>query len=458
MTVNTLKKIISRTADSGLNRSLNGSSTGDNNAHSDREAISIESLNQLIPVRSLKEDELTAFSIGGYAEKFEDSYRLFTENETIDHVLYLLAGSVKIESSSGRGYQISAGSAQSRFPLSTGVKHTTTATTITPVTVLRVSSEVMADSQEIVDSEIMGETTELREIPQELEDSQLFQAIYQNYTQEDLALSILPSVADMVSRGISRDINESQAARIIESDPVITAKLISVANSPLFHGSGTICTALDAINSIGMDATRYVVKNACSKFVMTSANRAYAEQIQDSCVESLLISGLCFALASLTEKVDPKQALTAGLLSNIGIMPFSHYVDKFPSQMYTQDEIDKGWPIVRSFMGTFVLEKLGFPKQISQIPQFADDLFYDFGSEMDLTDIVIISRLQMRINKFSRDNLPDLKTLPSIQKLGGNGLTPELSRLLNQMALKRVKMPLAVVKQTLDLPTQTSSD
>ncbi|HFD11946.1 MAG TPA: HDOD domain-containing protein [Crenotrichaceae bacterium] len=462
MTVNALKKIISRSSgfvdfDSEMKTPLTVAPSGCDISHGDKDSISIDSLKQLIPVRSLSDDELTAFSIGGYAEKFDSNVKLFVENEPLNSVLYLLKGTVRIESNSGRGYEISAGSAQSRFPLSTGDKHTTTATTSTPVTVLRVSQEVLASCQESIDSEIMGEAVEIKVVPPELEDSQLFQALYQNYMQEELALAVLPSVADMVTRAFSRNINKSQAARIVETDPVLTAKLLSVANSPLFHNSGTVYTALDAINVIGMEAARYVIKNACNNYVLKSSNRPYVEQIQKSSAQSLLISGLCFALASLTETVDPKQALTAGLISNIGIMPFSHYVDDFPSQMYSQDEIDRGWPIVRGFMGSFVLEKLGLPQQLSCIPEASSDLMYDSGKEMDLGDIVIISRLLVQMHESDEGSSPEPASIPAVNKLEGSGLTDELTRLLFQIANKRVKMPLAVVSQPLQLPEEITN-
>ncbi len=459
MTVNAFKKIISRYSESdgnGLERKKQSKNPSSGRAlpSGEKEAINIESLRQLIPVRSLSDDELTAFSIGRYAEKIKQSVTLFTENEQVDSVFYLLSGTVRIESKGGRGYEISAGSAQSRFPLSTGITHTTTAKTTTPVTVLRVSSDVMAISQENIDSEIMSDIVDLRVIPPELDDSQLFQAIYQNYTQEDLALSILPSVADMVKRAMSRKINESQAARLIETDAVIAAKVISVANSPLFNRAGSVYTALDAVRVLGLKATQNLVKNACDRYVLTSSNRPYVEQVQQSSAQSLLVSGLCYALASLTETVDPKQALIAGLLSDVGIMPFSHYVDKFPNKLYSQDEIDTGWPIVRGFMGSYVLEKLGMPDQLSGIPALSEDWMYDSGKTLDLADIVILSRLQVQMDDFVAVNLPPLESIPAVQKLGGNGLTAELTRMLNQMAMKRIKMPLALVKQPLTLPKQ----
>jgi len=451
MTVNTLKTIISIASgladtESEIIRGLNKPSGKCGAPRGVNEPISVESLRQLIPVRNLSDVELTAFSIGRYAEKFQSSVKLFEENEPIDGILYLLSGTVIIESSSG-GREISAGSAQARFPLSTGERHTTTATAMTPVTVLRVANEVMLTSRKNTDSEIMNDPVELRAIPAELEDSQLFQGLYQNYPEEEIALSILPSVARVITRAFSRDINQNQAARIVESDAVVTAKLISVANSPLFHGHGTIYTPREAINVLGMEAVRYIVNNTCRKYRLLSNNRPFVEQVQHATTESLMISGLCYALATLTEAVDPKLALTAGLLSNIGIMPYSHYIDKFPRQLYKQDEIDRGWPIVRGFLGTFVLEKLGVPEQISEIPLLCDDWMYYSGQHMALIDIVIISRLLAHKEEVGGEGLPPFESIPAIRKIGGKGLTPELSHLLKQMARKRVKKPFSFIKK-----------
>ncbi len=457
MSVNTLKKLISRHSELVGNRLSVGNSANVASSRfvapsGEKQAIDIDSLRQLIPLRNLSEDELLTFSIGGYAETFESAVKLFVEGEPVDNVLYLLAGTLRIESKNGRGSQISAGTAQSRFPLSSGVTHAITGISSTPVTVLRVSKNIMSVSQESIDSEIMGEDTDSLIIPPELEDSQLFQAIYQNYTQEKLALSIFPSVVDMIQRAMSRDINEGQAARIIETDAVLAAKLISVANSPLFLGAGAVYTVFDAVNQLGLKATQHLVKNACTNYSLNSSNRPYLERLQAASVDSLLVSGLCFALANWAKTVDPKQAVTAGLLSNIGIMPFAHYVDKFPSKLYGQQEIDKGWPIVRGFMGSFVLDRLGFPEELSRIPTAAEDWMYDCGDALDLTDIVIISRLLLNKNDLMTKGLPPVEEIPAVKKLGGKGLTPEFSTMLKQVAMNRVAKQLEVVKQAIKLP------
>ena len=461
MTANTLKKIKSRhseTVDSRLNKpKRNVTLSRSSLMTGEKVNIKLDSLKQLIPVRNLSEDELLTFSIGENAEKFKPSEKLFNEGEPIDSILYLLSGTLKIESKNGRGYEISAGTAQSRFPISSGVKHEISATTVTSVVVVRVFKEIMSVSQKSVDSEIMGENVNSMVIPPELEDSQLFQAIYQNYTQETLALSIFPRVIDVITRAMTRNINERQAARIIETDAVLAAKLISVANSPLFLGAGVVCTVTDAVNQLGLKATRNLVQNTCLHHVLTSSNLPFVERVQQANAESLLVSGLCFALANWSKTVDPKLAITAGLLSNIGIMPFAHYVDKFPNQLYDQDEIDKGWPMVRGFMGSFVLEKLGLPKELSQIPTVSEDWMYDSGDTLDLADLVIISRLIVHMNNLEVKGLPPLDKIPAIQKLGGKGLSAELSDMLQQTAKKRIKKPLSVVNQAVELTRQVTN-
>ena len=457
MTVNTLKKIISRNSEIVGNRldkrkQLNASSSRSGIVTGEKENIELDSLKQLIPLRNLSEDELVTFSIGGHAEKFNSSVKLFVEDEPVDSILYLLAGTLKIESKNGRGYQISAGTAQSRFPLSSGIKHAISATTMTAVTVLRVSNKIMSVSQQTVDTEIMGDNVHSIVIPSELEDSQLFQAIYQTYTEEPLALSILPPVVDVIRRVMSRDINERQVARIIETDAVLAAKLISVANSPLFLGAGAVWTVIDAVNQLGLKATLNLVQNTCERHLLKTSNLPYLERVQQASAESLLVSGLCFALANWCKTVDPKLAVTAGLLSNIGIMPFAHYVDKFPNQLYEQAEIDMGWPMVRGFMGSFVLEKLGFPKELSRIPTVSENWMYDSGDTLDLADIVIISRLIVHMNEFKAEGLPPIDKIPAVQKLGGKGLSAELSQMLKQAAMKRITKPLAVINKSVVLP------
>jgi hypothetical protein len=117
-----------------------------------------------------------------------------------------------------------------------------------------------------------------------------------------------------------------------------------------------------------------------------------------------------------------------------------------------------GWPMVRGFLGSFVLDQLGFTNQLSEIPAVAEDWAYEGGDTLDIADIVIISHLHVRMDDFVTDSLPPLDDIPAVQKLGGKGFTPELLRMLDHIAMKRISKPLAMVKQPITLTKDVTAN
>lgn len=69
------------------------------------------------------------------------------------------------------------------------------------------------------------------------------------------------------------DVNNNQIARLVESDPTLTAELLAVVNSPMFALRTTVTSPTTAIALLGVDTTRSLATTLAMRSLMQGAPR-----------------------------------------------------------------------------------------------------------------------------------------------------------------------------------------
>ncbi|PKM12618.1 MAG: histidine kinase [Gammaproteobacteria bacterium HGW-Gammaproteobacteria-3] len=384
-------------------------------------AITVDRLKTLIPIRSLSEEKLQAFATDRKADVYPANSTLFTEGEKNDCAYYLLQGIVVVSDSTGKKYEVDADTPQAKFPLCSGIKHTLTVIAKTDVCLLRVSQTIMTARPPA-----FQDSTTLK-FPKQLADSRLLQSFSQYYLEEDMEVPSLPDIALKLRKAIQSDIGIADAANIIQLDPIMTAKLIQVANCPLYLARNPVKTCFDAVNRIGLRATQNLITTLSLKQIF-QANVPMIRKLMDKVWKhSIYISCICYALAAETQKAKPEEALLAGLVSDIGLVPFLNYAAKLPTDYYTEQEIIQAMPYVKGTVGTYILNEWNFPEELIGIPVNADDWYRHNGNDLTLTDIVMLAKFHSKIGKPGMAYLPAITSLPAVSKLGQVLLSPENS-------------------------------
>lgn len=403
--------------------------------------ITLDALKTLIPIRNLTEEELTAFAIEQKSELMGAGRILFRLGESIDSVLYLLDGKVTMEAEGGLQYEISSETAKARFPLSTGKYHGATATAATDIEVLRVSKNIMGQKH-LPSDMLVKDLTELN-LPLKLKTSRLLQTFNDHYRENELILPTLPDIAIKLRKGIQQDIGVAEAAEIIKLDPAIAAKLIHIANSPLYISVTPVTNCLGAVNRLGLVATRNLVVSFCVRQVFKANNKAFLRVIKKLWKQSIHISALSFVLASENKgSVDPEEALLAGLICDIGIIPFLQFAENFPKDYYDSEELELCIPVICGPVGTMILNNWGFPSEMVEVPMLAEDWYYDSGGKLTLADIIILSKLHNYIGMSKIADLPAINSIPACGKLRDSVLTPEFTLNVLDNAKDRVQKAL----------------
>ncbi|HYE35083.1 HDOD domain-containing protein [Methylocaldum sp.] len=390
----------------------------------ERMSITLDILKQLFPIRTLSEDELNAFVLERKAEVYGPGTILFNSGEPIESIHYLLEGTVLMDVGGGKTYEIGADTAKARFPLCCGKQYSATAYAQTEIQILRVASKIM--SQGIVRDESAQTLIDPndKQIPEAVRESRLFQAFSQYYGEEELRIPSLPDVAIKLRQAIQHDIGIDEAAKIVQLDPAVAAKLVHVANSPLYLPARPINNCQNAVLRLGLTATRNLVTSFCLRQIFSCKDPYISRILHEQWKTSINLSSLCYVLAAENEGVNEEEALLAGLIADIGVVPFLYFAENFPREYWSPDEIESAIPYVRGPVGAFLLKKWGFPADLIEIPVLAEDWYHDSGNALALSDVVILSRLHSCIGTSRMAELPAINSVPAYSKLKDDQLSP----------------------------------
>jgi HD-like signal output (HDOD) protein len=264
-------------------------------------------------------------------------------------------------------------------------------------------------------------------ISERLKDNPFFKRFYQHFIHGELKTPSFPDVALKVRKAIQQDCEIADIVKIVNMDPVVAAKLIQVVNSPLYRPVKPISNCLNAINRLGLKTTRNLVIAFSLKNLIKSENPLIKKLMQYHWLQSIKVSSISHTLAQLTQKVDPDEALLAGLLHNIGVLPILTFADSLPERTFQPADIDLCIYEIHGQIGSIILEKWEFPDNLKLIPLQSTNWFTSTTEDLNLTDIVILAKYHNLLASPGNTELPLINTLPAFQKLEYQTLTPEMS-------------------------------
>jgi HD-like signal output (HDOD) protein len=264
-------------------------------------------------------------------------------------------------------------------------------------------------------------------ISEHLRDNPFFNRFYQHFIQGELKIPSFPDVALKVRKAIQQDCEIADIVKIVNMDPVVAARLIQVVNSPVYRAMNPISNCFSAINRLGLKTTRSMVIAFSMKNLIKSENPLIKKQIHYSWLQSIKVSSISHALAQLIKKVDPDEALLAGLLHNIGVLPILTFADSLPEGTYQPADIDLCINEIHGQLGSIILEKWEFPDNLKQIPLQSANWFTSTSEKLNLGDIVLLAKYHHFLASPGHIELPLITTLPSFKKLQDQPLTSEMS-------------------------------
>jgi HD-like signal output (HDOD) protein len=217
------------------------------------------------------------------------------------------------------------------------------------------------------------------------------------------------------------EVTSRQIADIVATDGALAARLLQVANSPLYRGRVPIENIQMAVNRLGNTPVRSLVTSLAMTHMFQATSASLDKHLRTAWEEGVQVAAISRALARQA-KLDPEQAMLAGLVHNIGSLPVLMMADAYPELMRTDEQLDQLVEHLNPVIGKQILEEWNFPAALISVPENYQNLQYDGGPLADYVDVVLVARLQS-LPAGHPSAQTDWSKVPSFSKMG---LEPEI--------------------------------
>ena len=216
---------------------------------------------------------------------------------------------------------------------------------------------------------------------------------------EDLVLPTLPEVAIKLQNLITDPNNSAeQIVDIISGDPFISGQLIKAANGAAFADKPRACSVRMAASRLGFRQLHDLVMDITMNQMVFSNNPILNKRMQAVLVHSREVAMVSYVLALRYPHLSPDQAMLAGLVHDIGILPLCLHIEKNHVQI-TEETLNELIRKCHSTIGAALLKKWNFPPELIKVAEEHEDTYRDSGDNQraDYTDIVCVANLQNRV-------------------------------------------------------------
>ena len=188
------------------------------------------------------------------------------------------------------------------------------------------------------------------------------------------------------------NLNVEQLAKLVGAEPLMSTKIIRMANSVALNPSGReIADVKSAIVRVGMEAVRTVSFAVAMEQLLKSKQMQPFEDIsQRLWVHTSHVAALCRVLAKKLAKINGDEAMFAGLVHDLGVFYLMSRATNFPEFLNDKAELHAllvGW---HDNIGHALLSALGSPESILEAVQM-HETDREITSVKKLSDVLYVA-------------------------------------------------------------------
>lgn len=291
-------------------------------------------------------------------------------------------------------------------------------------------AEETADVEEVVTpsiDEVVEAEFETLVLPEDaVELNRLAKEIRAQLEAGKLELPALPDIALAVSRKVGDpEASVDDIVKLIRTDAALTAKLIQIANSPVYAGLEAVSTSAAAVTRMGLRATRDIVVSISIRSLFTSDDATLRARVRGLWEHSARVAATSSILARISGRIDPEQGMVAGLVHDIGELAVLNYVSRSRDRRYAQDEIDAAVAVLRGPLGASLIRSWRLGDDIADAARHAEAFTEEGSEQASVADVVKLAHLHAFAGTPDMARLPPVEQMPAVAKLGLDADDPD---------------------------------
>ncbi len=383
-------------------------------------------------------DDVALVDISNNAESinYQVNDRIIAEKEA-KNTLYLVRGAFDIQTSGGVHQSMSAETERAQHPVFTSHAAGLYARCILPTHVIQIEKSIIdkygirhqrdKDNLDYDDFEtLVAGNANLK----------LVQDITQLFKSNAVTLPSLPEIALHINAELNNsNLGTTRLAQIIQMDPIITARIVQVANSAMYGSGQKIDSIQTAIARIGLDSIRNIVMGVVLRDLFMPNTELVVNKMTQFYEHSIRTGVICYELAKQVPGFQPERAFLFGLLHDIGIIPILVVADTRDDLAHKAGNLEIVIDQLKSYIGGMVLQQWKFDKELIESAKHA----YHWERHVDKADYCDLVQVALKHSHLlGGDKIggPELFDLAAFKRLG----LEDINMVDNIKTLKRISI------------------
>ncbi|MCG7992511.1 MAG: HDOD domain-containing protein [Candidatus Thiodiazotropha lotti] len=354
--------------------------------------------------------------------------RIAVAGEANEQIFYLMAGEVRVSFNDGKQIVCKSDQPCSLVALAEKTPSEVSIDSLTAVDLLSIPRELYDAIKRLppVVNQRSNNTIELQD--SEGPEDELYWEFHEAVQNNSLELPSMPDITMRIAKVINDSNSDSEdIAHVVQADPTVAARVISVVNSAAYRGKQPIDNLPDAVTRLGRSVTHNLVISFALGKLFQSRSKILQQRMLRLWKHVSYVAPICHELANVTPGLATDQALLCGLLHDIGALAIIGAARSKPELAENPELLDRVLNNLKGEVGAMVLRKWEFPDYFVQSALHAEDWMEDISHEPDYVDLVVIAQLHAFIGTPAMARLPRLDLVPAFHKLALGKLTPRHS-------------------------------
>ncbi len=226
--------------------------------------------------------------------------------------------------------------------------------------------------------------------------------IINRFNTDKIELPVLPHIVQEVQTLLEgSDPSIDDLAKIVEKDAVMSAKLISIANSPLYKGSNIVTGVNAALLRLGMKETQTAISTVANKNLYASDKDSSKDLLKKLWMHSFACAAFGKLIAEELKAENPETVFLMGIIHDIGkLLLIKAVEDISPDESFEKQELQIAIQEIHTSFGAALIKKLGFSEDFIII---TDRHHWTTFPEKTAKELLIINLADSLANKSGYD-------------------------------------------------------
>jgi putative nucleotidyltransferase with HDIG domain len=247
----------------------------------------------------------------------------------------------------------------------------------------------------------------------------IFTGILQKFQAGKINPPVMPQVVREIQAVVKRPKSTSEeVAQVIEKDPVISLRLISVANSPIYRGVSEIRNVKGALPRLGIKETLNIVLAIANKSLYSTDKVQFKILMDKLWVHSLASAYGSKLIAQNLKLADSEKFFLMGLTHDIGkSLLLKAFTEVAKEKNLNLNAITANIQEAHLSLGSLLLKRWGFDEEFINVLSHHEDKELSPDAEKEILVIHLANMLTRKIGFSLFDDEIDFAELASAQIL-----------------------------------------